>query len=234
MIKFLLILIPGIICMIMIRFKSKYRMQITAGFIVFVILMNLIYNARFISGLISLRTTVNQLIYQEEYADSLEYPDALINIIIDGKTVYMKEDYKTIPESEELGFNWMYGYFHYIAPSAYFEHYGSEVIHDEELNNIVIKKDEHPEFEDIGYANDMLRNVCLFHPDTTEIADYFSHYWYYREWVKGMHIYANLDGIKDADELVLIWQNVSENEETEDLYLMTKQYFDENIAKGSI
>lgn len=233
MIKFLLILIPGIICMIMIRLKSKYRMQITAGFIVFVILMNIIYNARFINSLINLHTTVNQLIYQEEYADSLEYPDALINILIDGKTVYMKEDYKTIPESEELGFNWMYGYFHYIAPSEYFEHYGSKVIHDESLNNIVIEHDEHPELEDIGYANDMLRNVCLFHPDTTAAADYFFHYWYYREWVKGMHIYANLDGIKDADELVLIWQNVSEDEETEDLYLMTKQYFDENIAKGN-
>lgn len=231
MIKFLLILVPGIICLMISKVKSKYRMHITAVFMVFVILLNIVINVKSIGELMTFHRTANQLIYQEEYADELEYADALLNVLIDGKTVYMKNDYKTIQESEELGFNWMYGYFHFQAPSEYFTHYGSNVIHDDSLNNIVIDRDLASDFEEIGYANDMLRNVCLFHPDTTAVADYFYHYWYYREWVKSMHIYANLDGIREADELVLIWQNILDDEETEDFYLMTKQYFDENVAK---
>lgn len=221
-------LIAGVLAAVIIKIKKEYRYQITFAYFIAVILLNTVVNVYGIDKVQNFHTTVNQLVYQEEYADNKEYPDALINLLIGGKTVYMKDDEETLYTVTLKNFEWLYSYYHYRNPSEYFRHYGSNVVHDKTLNNSVINAEKQKDFEDIGYANDMLRNVCLYHPDNTGAADYFYHYAYYRAYVNSMHIYVNFDGITDKDELVLLWQLQTGNEgdETEDLYLMTKDYYD--------
>lgn len=233
MTKFLIILIPGIIAFILCKLKSKYRMHITCVFVVYVILMNVLYNQRYVGNLMTFKRPVNQLIYQEEYVNTKEFPDAFLQLIVDGKTIYTKCDYVSIEEAEGQGFDYLYSYYHFRNPVNYLEHYGSTVISDEMYNNSVIESRFTSDFEDIGYANDLLRNVCMYYPqDGTVISTYFFHYWYYAEHLNEMHIYVNFDGIYDSDELVFLWQNeVKDGKilEEEDFYLMTKDYYDRNI-----
>jgi len=220
----------GLIAALIIKVKSKYRFWVTSIYFVLIILLNTIINQYRISSIQTFNRTFNQLVYQEKFKDNGEFPDALLNEIIDGKTVYMKEDPSNLYLVTLTQFMWLYPYYHYHNASLYFEHYGSKVIHDESLNNSVINGDCRNDFEDIGYANDMLRNVFLYHSDNTGAADYFYHYAYYRAYVNGMHIYVNFDHIAENEELVLLWQLQNPDDptdETEDLYLMTKTYYDE-------
>lgn len=227
-------LLLGVIATIAIKVKSKYRFQITIVYFVSLILLNTVLNIYGIDNIQKFINPTNQLVYQPEYIENGEYPEALINLLIDGKTVYMKDDQSDLYQVTLTEFMWLYPYYHYHNPSLYFEHYRSRVIHDDSLNNSVIKANEKEDFEDIGFANDMLRNVCLYHQDDTGAADYFYHYAYYRVYVNAMHIYVNFDGITDTDELVLLWQLQNPDDstdETEDLYLMTKSYYDNNKDK---
>lgn len=227
MLKFLLILIPGIIAFILCIVKSKYRMHITAGFIAFVVVLNIAYNAIYFNRIFNPKKTINQLVYQEDYLQTGEYPDALLQMIISGKKVYVKNDFKNIWETtEQLHFDWVYTYFHQINPTEYIKHYGAEVVQEDSLNNSVINEDQKKDFEFVGYANDMLRNACIFHPDVTEASNYFYHYVFYSEKCGPMSIFVNPDGLSETDELVFLWQNVSEDDMTEDFYLMTKDYYD--------
>ena len=234
MMKFVLILAPGILAYIMCRIKKEYRMQITAAFIVYVILMNVAYNYKTAGNFVRFIRPVNQLIYQEKYKDTGEFPDAIIQHLINDRTVYTKDDRFSIEEAEEKGYNWLYAYYHVTNPVSYLSHYGAEVVQDANLNDNIINDQARTEdFEDIGYANDMMRNVCMYYPDDEELANYFFHYWYFSENVGAMHIYINYDGLKDANEIVFLWQNQEGGSETEDFYIMTKDYYDRNIKSDN-
>jgi len=230
LIKFLIVLVPGIIIFILCKIKSKYRYMLTGVFLLFVCILNVFYNSIELDQLIPIRKTTNQLIYQEENFNEGSYADALFNLIVEDKKVYVKSDQATMYDATVVkGFDWMYAIFHYHTALAYMKHYAAETVQDEELNNTVIDGKNKDDFTDLGFANDMMRSACIIHPDETEASDYFYHYWWFNERVGDMHLYANLDGILDADELVFLWQNVSEDSETEDFYLMTKDYYDRNF-----
>jgi len=215
------------------KLKSKYRVHITLVFAAYVILMNVAYNSRYVEKLMTFKRPVNQLIYQEEYADSKEFPDAFLPLVIEGRTIYTKNDKVTIEEAEGQGFDYLYSYYHFKNPVRYLEHYGAKVISDEAFNNSVIEGGLTEDFTNIGYVNDMLRNTCMFHPlDKTVIFTYFFHFWYYSEHLNGMKLYVNFDGLYDSEELVFLWQNEIKDGkalEEEGFYLMTKDYYDRNI-----
>lgn len=233
MVKFLIILVPGIIAFILSTLKSKYRVHITVAFVVYVIIMNVAYNYKYMGNLMTFRRPVNQLIYQEEYAQTKEFPDAFLQLIIDGKTIYTKNDRISIEEAEGQGFDYLYSYYHCKSPVNYLKHYGGNVVLKESLNNSVIDGDLLDDFESIGYANDLLRNSCMYYPqDNTVISTYFFHYWYFAEHLGAMNVYVNYDGLYDSDELIFLWQNKVEDGkvlEEEDFYLMTKDYYDRNF-----
>lgn len=228
--KFLLVIIPGIIAYAVSRFKSKYREKIIVVFLLFMIVLNVLYNRERINALLPLRTTTNQLIYQQDYAELKEFPDALIPLLIKDKTVCVKNDYKSLYDALYVqNYEWLYSYYHKTNPTEYLKRYGANVIDDDSLNNTVINDEYLADFDDIGYANDMLRNAFLFYPEDFEPASYFYHYYYYREYIGPMHVYINFDGIVESDELVFLWQNDSIEDETETLFLMTKKYYDRNF-----
>lgn len=229
LIIFLIALVPGLIAFLLTLIKKEYRIQIFGIYIVVMIIANIVFNCIKIPELMPLRTTTNQFIYQSDYMDTKEYPDALLQLLIKNKRVYVKDDFKSSYDTELLGFDWLYSYFHQIPETEYLKRYNAEVIQDSSINNSVIDDNVKDDFTLTGYANDMLRNAFMFHPDKTTAANYFYHYVYFSETVGPMNFYINFDNITDSSELVLLWQNVSEDDETEELYLMTKDYYDSNV-----
>lgn len=228
--KFLIILIPGLIVSILALIKKEYRILLTLIFVVYVILMNLFYNSKNIGNIVNEKTTVNQLIYQESYKESKEYPDALLPFLVKHKNVYVKNDPVTRAEAREKHFNWAYSYYHMHNASNAFIHMHAFLIPDDSLNNVYIDEAHRNQFENIGYANDMMRNSLMYSNNFgDESGNYFYYYWYYGDQRSEMNMYVNFDGIYEAKELVLLWQLKDPSEETEDFYLMTKEYYEENI-----
>ena len=227
--KFIIILAPCIFVYILCKVKTKYRLQLISAFVLYVILMNIFYNFRIIPNMtLKFKRPFNQLIYQSDYKDSLEFPDAFLELVIDGKSVYTKNDPYTIEEAEAIGYDWLYAYYHMNNPVLFLEHYGANVVKDEAMNMTFVTEEKKADFEQIGYANDMLRNVCMYYPDIYETATYFYHQWYYADHMDGLKVYVNYEGINDTDEYVFLWQNV-DGTELEEFYFMTKDYYDRNI-----
>ena len=125
----------------------------------------------------------------------------------------------------------MYSYHHTVDETNFLEACGAEVIADAAYNAAVIDDKAAARFEDLGMVNDLLRYTFLLAKDNEEWWNAFYYYWYYASYMydidnDGMHMYICADGIKDADELVLLW---TENE-SEDLYLMTKAFYDKEVG----
>jgi len=126
--KFYFILIVGIIFFIISLVKKQYRFRLTAMFLVVVTVANVFYNSAGLEKIISLIRPVNQLIYQPEYEEELKYPDAVLPFIIKGKKIHMKNDFLRIHESKELGFGWVYSYYHVHNAMNFVNHNGAEAI----------------------------------------------------------------------------------------------------------
>ncbi len=228
--KFLVILIPGLILVILSFIKKKYRMIFSLIFVMYVIAMNIYYNSKIINLIVKPVTTTNQLIYQKEYVETGEYPDALLPFLVRKKTVYVKNDPWTRADARDRHFNWAYAYYHMNNVCNTISHMSATVVPDESMNDTFIDAVRRADFENIGYANDMLRNSLMYSNNYgDESGNYFYYYWYYGDQRSEMNTYVNFDGLYEADELVLIWQLKDPSEETEDLYLMTKKYYEENF-----
>ena len=68
-----------------------------------------------------------------------------------------------------------------------------------------------------------------------EPGNYFTYYWYYSDFLNIIKAYANEtadsngETIFNADELVILWDTVDGTDE-EDIYIMTKAYYDEEVS----
>ena len=85
------------------------------------------------------------------------------------------------------------------------------------------------DFERLGYLNDLLRNSMMRSKYDDDSGSVFFYLWYYRDLAKTSYLYLHEESLNE-DELVLIWQPQNEDEPyTEDMYLMGKSYYEENI-----
>ncbi len=219
-----------------IRVKSEYRNRILAILGVIVIVMNLFYNARIMDKIISFAKYTNQTVYNQEYAERGEYPDALLIRLFKDRTVYVKNDVFTVEESEDSGRHYMYMYHHAKDMQNYVEGSGGTVIKSDDMNDVTLEDQKiREDFYDLGPANDMFRYSFMYNGGKGWTRNYFSYYWYYSEYLKEIHVYL-LDGedsagdtVFTADELAVMW-NTAESAPEEDFYIMTKDYYDKEVA----
>lgn len=225
--KFLLIVILAIIAMVLAKIKKEYRMHITAGFIVCVIILNVAYNVYAMNSVMPLFRPINQLTYQLRNLDAGEYPDALLPLIVKGKKIHVIDD-----PDKETDHWWPYNRYHYRNAVNYIRFWDGEVISDLPKDT-VISDDVMSEFTDVGYANDMFRNT-FFWADRGNLLysyqeiNYFGFYWWYNSQIPAIHIYMIPEGLAEADEVVWIWQDI-EGEPAENTYVMSKDYYEKNI-----
>ncbi|MCI6330863.1 MAG: hypothetical protein MR780_02185, partial [Lachnospiraceae bacterium] len=142
---------------------------------------------------------------------------------------YVKSDRLNIEEAEGQGFEWQYAYYHVENMVSYLNSIDAIPVEDSSYNDVVISKEKAKDFERLGYLNDLLRNSMMRSKYDDDSGSFFFYLWYYRDLAKTSYLYLHEESLNE-DELVLIWQPQNEDEPyTEDMYLMGKSYYEENI-----
>lgn len=234
--RYLVIIGIAVIAGILIRLKNEYRNRILFCFGAVTILMSGLYNVRTLNRLLQFYRPVNQAFYQPEFLEKGDYPDSLLINLFRDKTVYVKNDKYSVPDAEQHNKHFMYAYYHARSIQFFVQSAGAHYESDNDMNEINLPTElVDRDFEFLGNTNDMFRYCFMYNDFTEEAGNYFNYYWYYYEYLDTVRAYlntakdANGETVFDADKLVVMWNTV-EGTEIEDIYIMTKEYYDSEVA----
>ncbi|MDO4188078.1 MAG: hypothetical protein Q4D29_03735 [Lachnospiraceae bacterium] len=217
-----------IFLMLMLLFKQHKEKLLVCGILVMSLISG-VYCYTHAESILPSRQTKTQTFYNTDFLKSEEYVDAFLRLFLNGKNVYVKCDKWELDPAQDAGYEWLYAFYHVYNMENYLNSVNANIIEDESMNSVTITDDKAENFEELGYLNDLMRNTMLYTNYDYECGNYFYYLWYYRDATDTAYIYANEESLSE-DELVLIWQSRSEdNVETEDMYLMGKRYYEENI-----
>lgn len=235
--KHLIIILVAIATVIACKLLKKNKNLILMLFLTSVIIISAFFMLRDIGSLNDYIRPLNQLFYQEEFLEDGIYADAILPIMVKGKTVYTKDDI-FVPDFDMDGepvwepqINKInYG----INTENLLKEFGARTIRDKSLNDVTVPDSLKSEFEDLGYANDMLRFSGAAGYYTEEYGNFFHHYYLYTAHGSPLHIYIHQDEkgglINDCgSELVVLWEGLPHPEYGENIYIMDKEYFDERF-----
>ena len=234
--KHLLILIFAIITIVLIRIFKNFRKQIVLAFLLCITLVSFAVTIKDIGGLVDLVRPFNQLFFQPEFLEEGLYADSILPLMVEGKTVYTKDDIEHFEYDMNGEAIWEYNLYniHYgINSENLLKAFGANTVKDSSMNETIITDDIQNDFDLLGSANDMLRFSGVVGDGTEEYWNYFHHYFVYTVHGSPMHIYLHIDDkgslLNDQDsELVAIWQRIPDKH-GEDLYIMDKDYYDKNV-----
>lgn len=234
--KHLLILVLAAITIVLIRIFKNFRKQIVLAFLLCITLVSFAVTIKDIGGLVDLVRPFNQLFFQPEFLEEGLYADSILPLMVEGKTVYTKDDIEHFEYDMDGEAYWELDLqdIHYgVNSENLLKAFGANAVRDPSMNGTIITGDIQNDFELLGSANDMLRFSGVVGDGTEEYWNYFHHYYIYTAHGSPSHIYLHIDDkgslTKGSDaELVAIWQRVSEKY-GEDLYIMDKEYYDKNV-----
>lgn len=213
---------------------KKHREKILICGIAVLCLVSGAYTYTRAENILPTRHPFNQTFYTPDYMETEEFPDAFLRLYLDGKKVYVKDDELTIDEANAMGFYWQYAYCHNKNMVHYLESVNAEVAPDSEMNDVIVEEKDRSDFDEVGYLNDLLRNTMMYSGMDGEVGNYLYYVWYYRDFTQAAKLYANAESLENAEEVVLIWQKQEGEDirpETEDMYLMGKEYYEKTIKK---
>lgn len=232
--RHLIVLIIAVFFWILALLLKKHKEIITISGIVALAIINGVYCYTHTDSILSKRYPVNQTFFDPVYCEKGEFPDAFLRLFLKGKKIYVKNDRYILPELEERGDCWLSAYYHVENMENYIDSVYAEFEEDESMNSIVLNDEQARTFEQLGYLNDLLRNTVMYTKVDWELGNFDYFLWYYTNFAKTGYIYGNIESLNE-DELVLIWQPKGDDTPieaaTEDMYLMGKNYFEENIRK---
>ena len=217
---------------ILIRKKNEYRNMILLILGLLTVIMSALYNIRNLNSLIEFVHPFDQAFYQKEFFETGKYPDSLLLPLLEGKKVYVKDDVYMMGQPEQHGKTFNYALYH--ARNAYYllEYLHTDLIKDADMNDVLVSDElVSREFASLGPINDMQRYCFLYGDLPFESANYFAYYWYYYEFLDEIRAYictetdSQGETVFTSDDLVILWNTVDGIEE-EDLYIMTKDYYD--------
>lgn len=227
--KHLIILIAAVAVIIAMKISKKNKLKIIIAFLIVVALTGAYNTLTRLGGLVSMIRPFNQLFYQTQYLDDGIYADSILPHIVDGKKVYTKDDINHLVFDMNGSPAWEVHLdeIHYgINSENSLKAFGAETIRDASLNDVIISDEMRKDFEVLGYANDMLRYSAAVGFEPESYWNYFHHCYIYNDRGVPLQIYLHVTDM-DSD-LVALWQKVPEGY-GEDLYIMDKDYFEENV-----
>jgi len=228
--RYIVFVMIAVVALIAIRLTKKNRGLI---FLSAVFLMTAICGLFSFSNADKILASVQhteQTLFSPEFLETGEFPDAFLRLLFKEKKVYIKDD--LVDFLVDTPYAYQYAAFHGRNPINYLESVDAKIVMDASMNDKYVLAPNTDDFENIGYLNDFMRNTVLYTKYDREWANYFAYVWYYRDFAKPSHIYVNADGLEDTDEIVVIWQRVEgEEEQTEDLFIMSKDYYETVIVK---
>lgn len=234
--RYLVIIGLALIAGILIRIKREYKNRILLCFGVLIALMSGLYDIRLLGKLLPVYRPSNQTFYQTEFLENGEYPDSLLMLLFKDKKVYVKDEEFLLYQVEEQHKFFLYAYYHAKDVYSFLDYAGASTIRDDKMNGTMIDEDRLAEdFTELGITNDMFRYCFMYNDIQDEPGRYFNYYWYYYELLDTIRAYMNImpdsngETVFDADELVILWNTVDGTEE-EDIYIMTKDYYDKEVA----
>ena len=213
----------------------KKRGLILALYAVGMILFFAVYNYRTLYLIITQYHPTDQTLYQKEFLQTGEYTDAFLDEFLKGKTVYTMDDEYTdkdvyvldgASDFDEKGNYWLYHQYHAVNMWNFLDLCGATVVKEGSLNGTILSDEQRSHFEDLGTANDLMRYTFLLSPYSEEWGNGFYYYWFYNDYIEDSRVLICPEGIEDADELVLIWQQ-EDLLGTECYFIASKQYYDE-------
>lgn len=237
--KLLIVLAVTVVAIVLLFLPAtkKYRGLVLVGYGVCVFLFSAVQTLRTVPLMLPFYNARQQSFYQKEFADEAMYPDALLPLLVKGKTVYIKDDLdeyrkeneEYIDEAESYypdGKYWTYIFYHQKNLQEFLKAAGADVVADDSFNDAFIDGDNAADFELAGYTNDMNRYLFPLSEEREEWSNSFYYYWYYSTYLDEMDLMINTDGILDADELVIL----CDDKENESWYVMSKDYYDTEVA----
>ena len=219
---------------------KKKKGIILALYAIGMILFFAVYNTRTMDNITRFYHPYDQTVYQMGFFENKEYPDAFLDELFKGKTVYTPDDAVSVSDdvipdeikeqTEDDDNYWLYPYYHGVNMWNYMSLHGASVVKEEDLNGIILSDPQKACYEDLGPANDMLRYMFPLTPYYGEWGNAFYHYWYFSSFIGDARIYVCPEEMTDAKELVVIWQH-EEYHDTDSYYIAAKSYYDEVISK---
>ena len=218
---------------------KKKKGIILALYALGMILFFAVYNVRTLDRIIRFEHPRCQTAYQAEFLDNGEYPDAFLDEFLKGKTVYTPNDaYDVRDDIDVNNFHdfdsyddyWLYYYYHAVNMWNYLEFRNATIVKDDSLNGVVLTDAQKEFFEDLGQANDMLRYTFPLTKYYGEWGNAYYYYWFYGSFIGDSRLYMCPEGMKDAEELVIIWQHTGKHD-TDSYYIASRDYFDKVITK---
>ena len=234
--RYVVIIGLAVLAGILIRIKKEYKNRILIVFAAVMILMSALYNLRLMGKVMPSFRTQNQMFYQTFFRDKGDYPDSLLVPLFKDRTVYVKDDTFLVHEAEEHGKNFLYAYYHAKNMYWFLDMAGAETVRSKNMNDKMVSPSQiENDFAFLGNTNDMFRYCFMYNDIPDEPGNYFTYYWYYSDFLNIIKAYANEtadsngETIFNADELVILWDTVDGTDE-EDIYIMTKAYYDEEVS----
>ena len=186
----------------------------------------------------------NQTMYMPEYLKDGMRPDALLRAIVKKKKVAYWSDFHPYTEYPSHGHDhsddpnvdvfFSYSYYSDNNYGLFFKKYAGGAEIDDTLpepglvTKVMDEKKRDKYFTYIGFTSDMLRNSFLVNEDREYVNSYFHYSYFYYDlddetMDRNYHAYLAPKDIAEADDLVAIWDSY------ENLYLMSRDYYEENI-----
>ncbi|MCR4806114.1 MAG: hypothetical protein K5857_00425 [Lachnospiraceae bacterium] len=234
--RYLALIVPALAGGLIIRKKNKYTNRILLVLGIVTALAACLYNIRTMGRLLTFIHPINQTFYQTDFLNEGSYPDSLLYMVLKDKTVYVKDDVYMIGDPEKHGKTFNYALYHARNEYYLLEYLNTNLIKDASMNGLLISDEKtESDFASAGGINDMLRYCFLYGDLLYESANYFAYYWYYYEFLDHIQAYvctqtdSQGETVFTSDSLVMFWNTVDGVEE-EDLYIMTRDYYEKEIA----
>ena len=184
----------------------------------------------------------NQTMYMPEFMEKGMYPDAFLRALVRDKNVEIPagfNPYANYPShghdhTEDVGDGDTFfstDYYYDNNYGLFFKKYAKSIEINEalpspkETGELTDEKKMKDRFTFLGYTIDMLRNTFLLNEDREFVNSYFHYTTYYYYIDEGLadsyfRAYLSPEDLTKTDTLIAIW------DEKENLYLMSKEYFE--------
>ncbi len=186
----------------------------------------------------------NQTMYMPEFTEEGLYPDALLRALVKNKEVEVWSDFIPYTEYPSHGHDhsddpkipvfFSYAYYYDNNYGLFFNKYAKKKVVNSKLPSPdtveeSLIKDHRDKFVCMGYTTDLLRNTYMVNEDREYVNTYFHYaHTYYgideERIANNYRLYLADEEIEKADRLVAIW------DAKENLYLMSREFYENNIA----
>jgi len=228
--KYIVILVLTLITALLMKFAAKYRVVILCGFLCVLIGLNLRTSYYTSTKEVPAFQPVTQTLYQPEDIDHATYPDGFLALLTKGKTIHVANDfYHPVYDMNDPKVPWEHEMFTILRGINYdnlLRLWGANLVHEQSINGMALTEEQKADFENLGSANDMLRNSFAVNGITEEYGNYFHYYYIYYVICGTIPTYVNPEGLNESDEWVVFWEKWPGS-----MYLMTKDYYDREVAK---